>query len=156
MKLVSHKEVLYTCKKIGNIVEFESFVGKSLIKKMIDFCIDEHGVGLAAPQIGVYYRFFVAINLKSNKWNFFINPLYIAAGPVEVESIESCLTYGLEKFYKVKRFKKIKAVWFVTKDRKLIKKTKVMSSKQAILFQHETDHINSITIATSGEEIIER
>lgn len=156
MKLISPEEVLYRCKKVSSAYEFDHIGGKKLTDAMIEFCIKEKGVGLAAPQIGFYYKFFVAFDTKKRKWKLFVNPEYFNKDEETVESEESCLTYGIDKVFKIERYKRVFVKWQEPIYGELINFTKTLYGLQAIIFQHETDHINSITIATKGVEIIAR
>lgn len=156
MKLVTPEEVLYKCKKVSSTYEFEKLSGKKLADDMIEFCIKEKGVGLAAPQIGYYYKFFIALDIKKRKWKLFINPEYVSKDGEMIDSEESCLTYGIDKMFKIRRYKRVFVRWQESIYGELINFTKTLYGLQSIIFQHETDHINSETIATKGKEIIAR
>jgi peptide deformylase len=78
------------------------------------------------------------------------NPKYYP-GSYQVTWAEKCLTYGLFTFA-VKRWKEVRAVWWEYDPfvGKLIKRAKPLKSLQGEVFQHETDHLNGITIAQQG------
>ena len=151
MELVSPKRALKLCKDVESQ---EEIGGKKVVNEMIRLCIKENGIGLAAPQVGINYKFFVAYFQEYLEWRLFINPTYRPLAQQTVDSIEGCLTYGSENTYKVKRYTKILAEWkeLDLKDG-FTTKTIELSGISAIIFQHETDHINSITVAAKGEKI---
>jgi len=122
-----------------------------LTKRMLRFLTDINGIGLAAPQIGIEKRFFVY-------WDEMVNPHVIYNPkfyPVERKKrerwVEKCLTYG-DQGYEIERYKYISAVWWEYNPDKqeLYKVTKRLRGLNAQVFQHETDHLNSKTLATEG------
>lgn len=154
LELVSSKRALKLCKDVESADVLKEVGGKKLINDMIKLCIKENGIGLAAPQIGVYYKFFVAYFQEFLDWRLFVNPTYRPLAQQTVDSVEGCLTYGNENTYKVKRYTKILAEWQeqdITNE--LVVKKQEMTGISAIIFQHETDHINSITVAAKGDKI---
>lgn len=123
------------------------------VSEMIEYCESHNGVGLAAPQVGIPLKFFIALDLENRTWNLFINPSYKPIGNA-FETKEGCLTYPGEH-YIVNRFSKIIATWYVCHE-KLEKFSKTMDLLQAQIFQHETDHCEGRTIATIGRKVYER
>jgi peptide deformylase len=154
LELVSHKRALKLCKDVESTEIIKEFGGRKLANDMIKLCVKENGMGLAAPQIGISYKFFVAYFQEFLDWRLFINPVYRPLNQQTVDSVEGCLTYGTENTYKVKRYTKILAEWqeedtygdFITRKQEI-------TGISAIIFQHETDHINSITVSAKGEKI---
>lgn len=124
------------------------------IKDMLRLCLDSGGVGLAAPQVGIPLRVFVALDTKTKEWNLYINPEYSKISDELYEINESCLTYGIENKYKVKRYHKIISKWETIDIRNqiLIEEQIMMSGLEAQVFQHETDHCFGKTIAMIGEK----
>ena len=125
------------------------------IKQMVSLCERKDGAGLAAIQVGIPKRFFVAyrpdvkvrgeVNLGS--WCVFINAEYKTIDDNTIISKEGCLTYG-ERIFKVNRFKKIKASWDeIDKSGNIIRVEQELDGTFAIVFQHECDHLNNITIS---------
>jgi peptide deformylase len=123
---------------------------RKIYKKMKTICLKNDGVALAAPQVGVFYRFFITVAyLYPN--TIFVNPKYekeIASKVIQ--SRESCLSYGKDNLYLVNRYEKIIAEWY-TIDFEY--KTELLTGIEAIIFQHETDHLDGITVATRGKKI---
>lgn len=88
-------------------------------------------VGLAAPQIGVPKRVFVIFG------EVFINPLISTFASHLVPSKEGCLS--LPEVYQPKRFMEITASWTDSARRLQHRK---LEYREAIIFQHEFDHLN--------------
>jgi peptide deformylase len=154
LELVSPKRALKLCKDVDSAEVLKEAGGKKLINEMIRVCIKENGIGLAAPQVGIGYKFFVAYFQEFLDWKLFVNPTYRPLAQQTVDSTEGCLTYGSENTYRVKRYTKIFAEWQeLDVNGELVPIRKELAGISAIIFQHETDHINSITVAAKGEKI---
>jgi peptide deformylase len=66
------------------------------------------------------------------------------------------LTYGPNVHYTVQRYTKIRATWQeIAFDGELKNKSEIFENVIAQIFQHETDHVNGITIAMIGQKISE-
>ena len=66
----------------------------------------------------------------------------------EEDFLEGCLSFP-DFFGTVKRYLKIEAEWEVLQCRtdgsfELVKKTKIMNGFEAIVFQHEADHLDGV------------
>jgi len=151
LKLVSPQRAIKFCKDIDNIEVLRDLGGDRLFNNMLRICQKFQGVGLAAPQIGIYYKFFLAHLQEYSSFKVYINPKYRPLTDQTVESIEACLTHGKDKLYRVKRYPKILAEWQDIKGLELVGKIQELNEISAVIFQHETDHINGITIASIGE-----
>jgi len=107
------------------------------------------GVGIAAPQINVSKRFF-ALLIPNEEYTLELgvfNPEIIAES-VEMtylSSGEGCLSVP-EKSGVVLRHKKIKvkAIFYNPKDKTLEESIKTFKDYEAIVFQHEFDHLNGV------------
>lgn len=106
---------------------------------------ENHGVGLAANQIGQNLAIFV-IDEKIAKENeipeVYINPEITEYSKTNDEMEEGCLSIP-EYYVPIKRAKKIKIKFLNESGEKV--KLKVRGFAARIL-QHETDHLNGITI----------
>ena len=121
---------------------------------MIEICRLNKGVGLAAPQVGIMKRFFICHDINF-AWKLFINPVYVGDSS-KYDTIEGCLTYGPNVHYTVQRYTKIRATWQeIAFDGELKNKSEIFENVIAQIFQHETDHVNGITIAMIGQKISE-
>lgn len=124
----------------------------NIIKEMKEICRLNNGVGLAAPQVGIRQRFFIAFS-SDRDWKLFCNPHYVPIGKEKYDVIEGCLTYGPGVHYLVQRYKKIQAIWQEIQNGVLVDKTKVLEDVFAQIFQHETDHVNGVSIAMIGKRV---
>ncbi len=139
-------------------------VDEKTITDLLD-TIPANALGLAAPQIGVQCRAFVA---KLSVGTFvFINPRFVAKSPNKIASSEGCLSIpGVVRTIERHQWVKITAdsiQQVIEKDgvpsAKLISAARVLSLKlrDAFIVQHETDHLDGILIidhatVTSFEE----
>jgi peptide deformylase len=113
---------------------------QGLIKDLYDTLEVSHGVGLAAPQIGVSKQVFV-IAIDGIKKTF-INPVILSSSELPVEDIEGCLSLpGLR--LKVKRPPQIKAMWTNETGEQEIAD---LDGLWARCWLHEYDHVNGILI----------
>lgn len=130
--------------------EVKDFGGvKSLVKDLEDTLENSvvPGAGLAAPQIGVSQKVFLAKDYYTGKdgkekstTHLFINPVIIKYSKKRGKSLEGCLsiadTYGF-----VERSKQIKILYYNEKGEKIIKG---VGGFFAYVIQHEIDHLNGV------------
>ena len=109
-------------------------------KEMLDLMVQQHGIGLAAPQIGLSKRLFVIQLQGTHKPWYFFNPEIIEFGTQTQELPEGCLSLpGM--FYSVQRPKKI-IVQYQDETAKIRKCA--FEGMMARCFQHELDHLDGI------------
>src|SRR3989338_7378178 len=113
---------------------------RKLVRNMIDTMYAENGVGLAANQVGILKRIFVASHdqVQGNEQVYFNPRIFKKKG--SVKEFEGCLS--VPEFYEpVKRFKK---VWMraMTPDGKMVEVA--ADGLLARIFQHEIDHLDGI------------
>lgn len=124
---------------------------ESLIKKLKETVINKEsavaGVGLAAVQIGIPKKVFIAYSKASRKFLSFINPEIIwyskrktSGVPDSKNKYEGCLSLP-GKWGQVFRYKKIKIVYQTQAGQKA---TRSFSGQIATIIQHEYDHLNGI------------
>ena len=140
--------------KAEEVTDFKASYLKAI--KVKDWLKGKPAYAIAFNQLGLEERCFVANRGKSLKLksNIIFNPSYKAAdGFEEIESEEKCLSYPGQKF-KIKRFDKVRVEYFIfdigSKIKKIIDDLKGTS---AIVFQHETDHLNGITDIMKDEDL---
>lgn len=115
----------------------------------------ENAAGLAAPQIGVSKRFFGSKEFNGSSVMIFINPkieksyggkVYpktVNENKTEEDFLEGCLSFP-KYFGTVKRFLKIDVSWNEIERGELVKKNKSLGGFEAIVWQHESDHLDGI------------
>ncbi len=113
---------------------------RKLVKNMIETMYAENGVGLAANQVGILKRIFVASHdqIKGNEQVYF-NPKIMKKEGV-IKEFEGCLS--VPEFYEP--VKRSKTVWMkaMTLDGKSVEiKAEGLLSR---IFQHEIDHLDGI------------
>lgn len=124
----------------------------------------ENGAGLAAPQIGISKRFFgskemgnkesvlVFINPKIVKiYGEKVYPKLVDENGKEDDFLEGCLSFP-SFFGTVKRFLKIEVAYFEIEKGKLVQKNKILSGFEAIVWQHESDHLDGIVFIDHTKE----
>ena len=111
---------------------------------MIRLMLDEHGMGLAANQIGITKRFF-AIGHDSfdtfQKHAIIWNPQVINSSEEKVIDVEGCLSFK-DIFVKVERPKIIEVQYETTQGET---KTARLDGMESKCFQHELDHLDGVT-----------
>jgi peptide deformylase len=139
-KLGAHESLITTSSnwdfdKDGNAEEFE--------KSMIEFMVANHGIGLAANQIGITKRVFVigSINIPGFPEPFAVfNPVITEYSKDQNVDKEGCLSYP-NLWLTVKR-----PEWIVTQyqDSKGNYHEVKIDGYLARCFQHEYDHLNGV------------
>lgn len=117
------------------------------LKKYLTNC--SNAAGLAAPQMGWNDNFF-GIKGEKGKVDIYINPKIVQTwgekqflklistdNNQEEDFLEGCLSFP-NIFGTVKRYYKIEVEWLDGK--------KIMEGFEAIVFQHELDHLNGILL----------
>ena len=121
---------------------------------MIAFAIKNNGVGLAAPQIGVYKQVFVYKNNQGN-WKTCVNPWYTFPKTPTVVSQEGCLTFPGDA-YVIKRYKRIQVMYYTFNEKHLlVKKHHDVYGVDSIVYQHEFDHLYGLALPMIGR-IVEK
>ena len=116
-------------------VDFNMIDVSKYIEGMINLMKENRGLGLAAPQIGLNYRFFMM------ETDMYINPVILEKSKDIVIDVEGCLSFP-QLSMKVKRAKKVTVEYTdIEGNRKEGKFVNYM----ARCFQHELDHLDGIT-----------
>jgi peptide deformylase len=134
-----HPSLRHKAKSLTAIDKKVHFIAAAMVELMYE----NHGLGLAAPQVGLPFQMFVANYAgdpeKRDMEGIYINPVIIdRSGSVEAE--EGCLSFpGL--FQKVRRARTIKAQAYNLQGQL----TELdMSDLPARIWQHEIDHLHGI------------
>lgn len=124
--------------KSQDVVSFDESL-RSLITDLVDVSViqeDPPALGMAAPQIGVLKRVFVA--RVRNKFRPFVNPKIIKASDKETSLMEGC--FSVTALYgQVIRPIEIDVEYQDAYGKKVVAKLKGLAAK---IFQHELDHLN--------------
>lgn len=121
-------------------------------KKIYDELIKNYiqlggGAGLAAPQIGIQKKIFIwSPNRTFSTLRVAINP-NLVYGNTKTISYESCFSLP-KKTYKVTRYTDVQMDFFDLNGNHL---KESYSDFEAILLQHEYDHLNGVLISDHGE-----
>ena len=120
---------------------------ESLIEDLIDTMRDQNGVGIAAPQVGVSLRVF-AIEVRPNNPRYekaseiplriVINPRLEVLGVRDKPSFEGCLSVPGMRGVTLRHESAI--LRYV--DERLMDQQVRLNGFEAIIAQHETDHLN--------------
>jgi peptide deformylase len=155
------KLVLYPNRILREVTPEITAVDEKLLKDINDLrevLLSKRGraAGLAAPQIGLNRRFFGDISQGKKDLNLYINPKILATYGDKTRPImtfddgtkepfmEGCLSFP-DLFGIVKRYLKIEVSWDeVGKNLKLKTQTSKLEGIEAIVFQHELDHLDGI------------
>lgn len=144
---MGHPVLRKKCRKLS-VKEIRSEQITKLVEDMWETLDEYEGVGLAAPQ--VYQDISLALvgtKLQKNRYgkdspkpNVIFNASYKGIGKRTVGVYEGCLSIpGIRGF--VPRFGKIEVSYQDQTGKKCIKK---FSGFEAIVYQHEIDHLNGI------------
>jgi len=118
-------------------------------EKMIRYCVESKGLGLAAPQVGINKKMFVWMN-SSNTFQIVVNPKFFPDKKT-TNVVEGCLSYPNEQYF-MKRFKSGNCRFEVLdSNKKNLKKVfRKLTGERAFIWQHELDHLSGKTISTEG------
>lgn len=138
MKILSwpNHSLTLPCEKV---ISFDAQLVRFL-DRMKDSMIEENGMGLAAPQVGINLQFFL---MKDNKGDIveIINPEILESEGEQYED-EGCLSFS-GVTVKIQRSQSIH-FRYQSKDGETHES--VAFGREAICFQHEFDHLQGITI----------
>ncbi|MDD4135823.1 MAG: peptide deformylase [Candidatus Shapirobacteria bacterium] len=162
------KIVIYPAKILRQKTEEVEVVDKEMLREINDLKKilknEENGAGLAAPQIGVSKRFFGGKMFDNKDISIFINPKIekkygekvfpkiIGEDKREEDFLEGCLSFP-KYFGTVKRFLEIDVSWNeIDSKKQLIQKKKKLVGFEAILWQHESDHLDGVVFVDHVKE----
>ncbi|GAA6746010.1 peptide deformylase [Thermus brockianus] len=126
---------------------------KKLAEDMLETMLEARGVGLAAPQIGLSERLFVAVEYadepdeEERPLRDLVRRVYVVANPVllhregEVEGTEGCLSLPGLYSEEVPRAERIRVAY---QDEEGTPRTLELEGYMARVFQHEMDHLDGI------------
>jgi peptide deformylase len=122
-------------KKATPVVDFDEPLAL-LVQEMFDSMKHDHGIGLAAPQVGVSKRLFVT-DVEGDKKRAFINPEILTTSLELSEYEEGCLSFpGL--YFTVKRPAVIRIQAFNEKGKPFTLEAEGLLARVIL---HEYDHL---------------
>mgnify|MGYP001601838750 CR=1 FL=1 len=130
--------------KVG-VGDMKKGLYKDLVLDMKKAMVENNGVGLAANQVGKGLSIFVIdqkLAEENNVPDVFINPEITEYSKEENETEEGCLSIP-DYWVPIKRSKKIKIKAIDENGNKIKFKAKGFLAR---VLQHETDHLNGLTI----------
>lgn len=105
-----------------------------------------NALGFAANQLNMnQYAFLALIN---GKWAFFANPVIVRASDKTIKDVEGCLSIPNAQ-YEVTRHDWIEVDY---EDRQGNGQSKKFEGLNAVIIQHEIDHLNGVLISDKGEK----
>lgn len=113
---------------------------ESLGKDMIALAIANNGIGLAANQVGINRRIFVA-RMKNKEWEIFVNPELVDASPQELFEYEGCLSLP-QITGQLSRPVEVDLKWYDPSSK--TSREAVFLNLESRCVQHELDHLNGI------------
>jgi peptide deformylase len=138
------KSILYD--KIEELKDKELMRAYVACNEVLKWIKSKPAYAIALNQLNLPYKAFV---IKKHKDiilpnQIIMNPAYtpFSDSAKKIESEEGCLSYPGDK-YVVERHEKIHCTYYSFIDQKQI--TMTVSGITAIVFQHETDHLNGIS-----------
>jgi len=143
LRLVTYPDTRLTTKCVP--VEKIDKEFRSWVHDMIFICRAHHGIGIAAPQVGILQNFFY--------WKFspnvVINPI-IRKRKGQIHTEESCLSLP-NLVVPVRRSESIEVTFYDMVGKEYNEKYK---GERAVVFQHEWDHLQGrlITFYQSGNK----
>lgn len=130
-------------KKSKKVENFDDEL-KEKVKDLKDTLLNfqkEYGIGraIAAPQIGYHQR--IVYYNKGDEKLLMVNPEIIEKSDVQFEVWDSCFSFRVAFFVKIKRAKKIKVKYQDINGQQYIED---FIGDLSELFQHEIDHLHGI------------
>lgn len=146
-KIVTNEKVLRTvCQPITK--ENPKYMN-NLINNMIKLMIENNGCGIAAPQVGINKRLFIAV-LDNSKLELFVNPTIINHSEKTEIDTEGCLSVP-NKHGEVERYTSIKVKYFNGK----VNKTEEYAGMNARIIQHEYDHLQGVLYIDKAKNVLD-
>ncbi len=151
LRNVVRNDMSFLGKKSRPVTEFDNKL-KILVEDMRETLRKEAGAGLAAPQVGILRRVFIAdINGDGSEYKEFINPEILSATGKNDRYYEGCLSFPGRTFRIVRANKVKMRAQDVNGDSFVFTADDFL----ARCLLHEYDHLEGVTIPMIGEEVFE-
>lgn len=118
----------------------------SIVEKMIRTMISMKGIGLAAPQVGISERFFIAILDEEKGPEVVINPIILQQSKEKCVDEEGCLSFP-DQYAQVPRATWITVSWTDLEGRNIENKLENFAAR---VFLHEFDHLNGVLLVNNA------
>jgi len=116
---------------------------RAFVERMFELMFTRRGVGLAAPQVGVAVRLFVASpTSQEDDRRVYVNPRIIAAEGRQ-DSDEGCLSFP-DISCRIKRHNVVTIQAFDVKGNRFEETGEELAAR---IFEHETDHLDGILLS---------
>ncbi len=122
---------------------------QKLSEEMAEVMFQDDGIGLAAPQVNIGQRLLIIGQADAKNYKTYVNPEITFFSKNKEVSEEGCLSLP-KIFGLVRRAKKVHVKYQDLTG--LIHKDK-LSGLEAVVLQHELDHLNGILFIDRAEEI---
>ena len=136
--IIDPKHLTKVCEPV-NYKQSKQIANKMIMFMLSNKNIEKNSIGLACNQLGLPGRIII-VKIK-NRWVSFINPVITYKSQEKIITDESCLSVP-NKTIKVERSKEI-TIYFIFDGNSKPSNYKGMD---AIVIQHEIDHLNGIII----------
>jgi peptide deformylase len=146
--LVEHKKIEGVSCNIVNTEECVEITNKYISDMKSILLRKTNNVGLAAPQIGINKRF--VLFKENEEFILVFNPEYYPSTGKKIRSHEGCLSYPDKTNY-VARWSRVNVKYFIYEGGELKQKIKSLNGIKSIVWQHEIDHLDGITIFYDGK-----
>ncbi|MGI6393492.1 MAG: peptide deformylase [bacterium] len=125
----------------------------TLEEKMMEALLEEKGVGIAAPQVGINRRVIIVQRLDKEEkpLEFYYNPVITKKRGELIEGWEGCLSVP-EGFGKVMRVQDIDIEYDKNENGKIVRVKEKINEWTAVIFQHEIDHLDGILFIDKKSE----
>ena len=141
MNLVYHPNKILNTKLEDVNIEDPGFNPKELKEEMVDFMLQNNGVGLSANQIGADKRFFVMCDENRDQSILCMNPTILQYSNAAQVEYEGCLSFP-NIWMKVNRPKDILVHFW---DEDCVEQVFAMTGFNARVYLHEMDHTMGYT-----------
>ena len=139
MKIITDQKHLNKVCKPVDYKQSKQIANKMIMIMLSNKNINDNSIGLACNQLGLSGRIII-VKIK-NKWVYFINPDITYKSQEKIITEESCLSVP-KKTIKVERSKEINISFIFDGN----SKPSHYKDMDAIVIQHEIDHLNGIII----------
>lgn len=131
------------------IIQEKADYMNNLVNSMVKLMFKNNGCGIAAPQVGINKRLFIAV-LDNERIGLFVNPAILEHSDETETDVEGCLSVpGM--CGNVERYKMIKVRYF--NGREIV--TEKYEGMNARIIQHEYDHLNGILYIDKAKNVRE-